>query len=269
MLIVCPSCASEYQIEASYLGASGRSVRCAACRGTWFVAPEADATEAGTPGPDASGAGAPADAAEAPAVIDQPMPRRRAARPARPASRLRLPRRVSPAAAAALAVLAVVPLALLGRTSVVQAMPRTAGLFARLGLPVNLRGIDLRDVAAYQTPAEGGAPARLVVEGDLVGVGRGRAAVAPIEVEVRDAGGHPLYRWTVPPPRAGLEAGETARFRASLSAPPAQGRGVEVRFAAAEAAPVPGAGPAHGAPKEQGSEPHGTAAPAGGKPAAH
>ena len=36
-----------------------------------------------------------------------------------------------------------------------------------------------------------------------------------------------------PPPRPSLEKGEIARFRASLSAPPAQGRSVRVHFAAA------------------------------------
>jgi len=111
-------------------------------------------------------------------------------------------------------------------------MPQTAGLFATIGLPVNLRGIDLRDVAAFQTAAEGGKPAQLVVEGDLVGRARGGAAVPPIEIEVRGEHGQALYRWRVPAPRASLGEGERARFRGSLSAPPAQGRGVEVRFAA-------------------------------------
>ena len=37
MLIVCPACASEYRIDAERVGTSGRSVRCAACRETWFI----------------------------------------------------------------------------------------------------------------------------------------------------------------------------------------------------------------------------------------
>lgn len=35
MLIVCPSCATSYMIEAASLGAGGRMVRCARCRATW------------------------------------------------------------------------------------------------------------------------------------------------------------------------------------------------------------------------------------------
>ena len=37
MLIVCPNCATSYQVEATSLGQTGRSVRCARCRNTWFA----------------------------------------------------------------------------------------------------------------------------------------------------------------------------------------------------------------------------------------
>lgn len=39
MLIVCPSCATSYQIDATSVGPSGRMVRCARCRATWFAGP--------------------------------------------------------------------------------------------------------------------------------------------------------------------------------------------------------------------------------------
>ena len=39
MLIVCPSCATSYQIDAGSVGATGRMVRCARCRATWFAGP--------------------------------------------------------------------------------------------------------------------------------------------------------------------------------------------------------------------------------------
>jgi predicted Zn finger-like uncharacterized protein len=38
MQIVCPNCATAYQVEPSSVGASGRSVRCARCRTVWFAA---------------------------------------------------------------------------------------------------------------------------------------------------------------------------------------------------------------------------------------
>ena len=37
MLIVCPNCTTCYRVEASLLGAAGRSVRCVRCRNVWFA----------------------------------------------------------------------------------------------------------------------------------------------------------------------------------------------------------------------------------------
>jgi predicted Zn finger-like uncharacterized protein len=37
MLIVCPNCATSYQVEPSSLGATGRSVRCVRCKKVWFA----------------------------------------------------------------------------------------------------------------------------------------------------------------------------------------------------------------------------------------
>jgi predicted Zn finger-like uncharacterized protein len=254
MLIVCPSCASEYQIDLDRVGSEGRSVRCAACRETWFISPdevsaalEAEMTAAmmaaAESGPDAvvdrASAQADLDAWEA-ALATEPEPsppvspsRAKAKRGAKPARAKGRPALASPGAALGLALVVGLGLAVLGRATIVRAMPQSAGLYARIGLPVNLRGLELRDVVAFQTPGEG-AQGQLVVEGDLLGVAAAGAEVPPIEVEVRDGRDQPLYRWRIAPPRASLEKSETARFRASLSAPPAQGRSVRVHFAAAE-----------------------------------
>jgi predicted Zn finger-like uncharacterized protein len=37
MLIVCPNCATSYQVEPQSLGPGGRSVRCARCQNQWFA----------------------------------------------------------------------------------------------------------------------------------------------------------------------------------------------------------------------------------------
>jgi predicted Zn finger-like uncharacterized protein len=37
LMIVCPNCATSYQIEPSSLGATGRSVRCVRCKQVWFA----------------------------------------------------------------------------------------------------------------------------------------------------------------------------------------------------------------------------------------
>src|SRR3982074_2794921 len=40
MLIVCPTCATPYQIQLAALGAAGRSVRCTKCKKTWVATPD-------------------------------------------------------------------------------------------------------------------------------------------------------------------------------------------------------------------------------------
>jgi predicted Zn finger-like uncharacterized protein len=243
VLIVCPACASQYRIDADRVGMEGRSVRCAACRETWYITPaDVLAGRAEELDIERFGADALADAAargmDAPgAVVDNvpPRPQRRPQRARGGAQDTAKVRRglagISPAAAAALVLMAALPLALLARSTVVRAMPQTAGLYARAGLPVNLRGLELRDVVAFSSPAESGRTAELVIEGDVVGLAKGGAPVTAIEVEVRDALDHALRSFTAPAPRPFLAEGESARFRASFPDAPAQGRSIQLRFA--------------------------------------
>ncbi|MCJ2091223.1 zinc-ribbon domain-containing protein [Methylobacterium sp. J-072] len=244
MLIVCPSCASEYRLEAGKVGMDGRSVRCAACRETWFLTPadvlaghEAELAEKGEAEPDPV-----ADAAwqEASATVraasdtSEPPPTRRRA-PVRPTRKgWRGIPGLSPSLAVGLTLLAALPLLCLARTSVVRVVPQSAALFARVGLPVNVRGIEIHDVVAFSTPAEDGRPAELVIEGDLVGIARTDVPVSALSVEIRDAGGRMIRTFPVAAPRAVLGTAERARFRGSLTSPPASGRAVVLRFADAE-----------------------------------
>ena len=241
MLIVCPSCASEYRLDAGKVGMEGRSVRCAACRETWFITPadvlaghEAELAERAEAEPDPV-----ADAAwqEASATVraatdapDPPRVRRRAPPRADRAKGWRSVQGLSPSLAVGLTLLAAVPLICLARDSVVRAVPQSAALFARVGLPVNLRGIEIRDVVAFSNPAE------LVVEGDLVGIARTDVPVVALSAEIRDAAGHVIRSFPVAPPRAVLGTAETARFRGTLISPPASGRAVVLHFADSEPA---------------------------------
>ena len=246
MLIVCPTCASAYRIDIDRVGMEGRSVRCAACRETWFITPaeilaahaaELGAADESEPDPVSDAAWQDAAAAVRVAAQDDraaepPMPQPTKRRgPSRPTKKKRAVPGLSPALALGLAALAALPLACLARTTVVRAFPQSAAFYARIGLPVNLRGIEIRDVVAFSIPAEDGRQAELVVEGDLLGVGRGDMPVGALVVAIRDASGHALKTFPVPPPRAVLGAGETARFRARLADPPDLGRGVELSFA--------------------------------------
>ena len=247
MLIVCPSCASEYMIDPGRLGGEGRTVRCAGCKSTWFVTaageePEAADAEAGENAPDASDADAVENAARLADQLESPgepsvetePDGQDAWTPAPPAP----PELAGSARASRLSALAVPSLALLvclalaaavwGRGAVVRVAPATAALYAGIGLPVNLRGLEFRGVRSEVVGA--GTDAVLVVEGEIANISGRDAAVPPIEIGLQAAEGQMLYRWSNEPPAQSLKEGDALSFRARLAAPPSEARQVLVRF---------------------------------------
>lgn len=265
MLIVCPSCASQYELDAAKLGPEGRKVRCAKCKTQWHVDSSSDLPP--PPSPEetqallaeeleraaAIDAEVTAVAAEAERLIaasdEAPLeppavepPRRK---PAKGKGKGKLPKASLPAMDKAVAVpaaIAAVGLVLLlglvwQRQAAVRAAPQLASLFAAIGMPVNVQGLTLGGIDSGLI--EDGSNRFLVVEGDVTNVAKGKTQVPPIQVAVRDEAGQTLYTWTTEPPRSTLEPAELMRFRARLASPPEKGRTVQVRFAAAkDAAPA-------------------------------
>jgi predicted Zn finger-like uncharacterized protein len=259
MLIVCPSCASEYMIDPGRLGAEGRNVRCAKCKETWFVAPEPAEPEPAEPETDTAIDGSPdpasmeeaappqegVDAQEQFSSARSETPQENEYPASRAEDRLRAAARAAAhtsggprrrfAATGPLLCLAAVILAgsaYWGRTHVVRAFPAAAALYAGVGLPINLRGLEFRAVRS-ELLADGG-DTFLVVEGEVANISGRDAPVPPIEIGLRGAEGQMLYTWTNTPPRPTLTASDTAPFRARLAAPPAEARQVLVRFAAGQ-----------------------------------
>lgn len=252
MLIVCPSCASQYELDAAKLGPEGRKVRCAGCKTAWHVAPEAvfpqppseeetqallaeELERAAAIDAEITALAAEAEAKaaiETPGVVAEAAPparRRRGAGKARAIKdRPERKRGVALPAAAAVAGLALLGLAAWQRNAVVRTAPQLAGVFETVGLPVNVRGLRLSAVESGLV--EDGANRFLVVEGDVTNITRSKATVPLIEVAVKDAAGATLYTWTTEPPRGSLEPAELVRFRARLASPPEKGQSVRVRF---------------------------------------
>lgn len=298
MQIVCPSCATSYDVDAASLLPNGRQVRCVRCRAVWRAAlSQADklmaaaAAIAPTRAMAEATAGSfaaepeiaerqpaendviavPADfsagepAAETNAIVDesaaaveveapplapvdldgQPVEvaaedHAEVAEPAfedietYAARRDKGGRRFSPRwplsnlQSVILALLVIDAIVVGWRNDFVRVFPQTASFYATLGLPVNLRGVIINDIATT-TEQHDGVPI-LVVEGNVVNDTRRIADVPRLKFVVRNAANEEIYSWTAVPPRATLSPGETVAFRSRLASPPPDGRDVLVRF---------------------------------------
>lgn len=253
MLIVCPSCASEYEVDPVLLGPNGRKMRCASCREVFFATPNGadenafdddmefdpddpvaaslarrmgrggrDLSVDASSGSGAQAGGKPADGARARRGPDFAALSRRFSQAARG-----LPLTL---------ILAVIVVggalgALLGRESIVRTAPTAALLYELAGMPVNLRGLELIEVTSGRGLEAGGEI--LTVEGLIANRTDRSHMVPPVSVILRDAEGRPLYSWEVQAPRATLHPGENVAFRARLVAPPPEARQVLVRFSPA------------------------------------
>lgn len=254
MLIVCPSCASRYELDAAKLGPAGRKVRCASCQTLWHVEPGEAFPEA--PSAEDTQALLNEELQRAAAIEEQitavaaeheaqpggepvqddgmvrPAPRKRGSggktRKSPSRSGGGTLRGMAAPAAVALGGIVLICGLVWQRNLAVRAAPQLAAVFETLGLPVNVRGLSLSSVESGLV--QDGQGRFLVVEGDVTNISRGVTAMPPIEVAVKDAAGQTLYTWTTDPPRPNLEPSELVRFRARLAAPPDAGKSVRVRF---------------------------------------
>lgn len=312
MLIVCPSCATSYDVEPASLGAHGRQVRCVRCRTVWRaelnraaqltaaaealspdepafppplvasaeaaastssdnaaleaaaaeqpdsvggenlaeqpdpapaeVAAEADPGAAETiPAPEAETAEmdapplAPADFDAGRALFDvdaQHAPTEdvetAAARRARPGGRRLQWPSLSRLQALILGLLIIDAMLIGWRADVVRLLPQTASLYGSIGMPVNLRGLNLEDLS-ITTEMHDGVPI-LVVRGKIVNVTGAIVEVPRLKLVVRDAARREIYSWTVAPSAARLRPYRSTEFSSRLASPPAGSKDVMVRF---------------------------------------
>jgi predicted Zn finger-like uncharacterized protein len=146
--------------------------------------------------------------------------KRRARRP------LVLSRHALPAAICALIL--VIFCLVAARQQLVRILPQTASLYARIGLPVNLRGLAFENIKTTREVQEG-VP-MLIVEGEIVGTTGRHTEVPRLRFAVVDSSGKEIYAWTARPARTLLPPGETLPFRSRLASPPSDANGISVRF---------------------------------------
>lgn len=219
MLIVCPTCANEYTIETDRIGPTGRVVRCAACRGAWFVPPvEKPEGQAVSEKP----------AADPDAALRARLRASGASVQPRRPSRLPLVATIGLAAALALAVGL--------RSTVVKAVPESEAAFAAIGLPVNLVGLQIGGVTSELADSADGRV--LLIHGEIVNDASHVVRIPPLALTIEGEPGEMLYTWSDRTDRGELPPHDRRRFQAKLSSPPPDGRRVTVSFSLKAAGPA-------------------------------
>lgn len=179
---------------------------------------------------------APRTAAEPPVAEPPPTPeqkvangklekRQRAAARKLPAARLFRVIRIG----AVLLLCALIAGGLIFRTEIVKVAPEMAGVYAALGLGVNVVGLEFTDVSTLMSRR--GDSEVISVTAKIRGVEPRRVVVPPVVVSLLDAEGASIYQWSVVPPASDVEPGEAIDFSAELAGPPKGATQLRLGFA--------------------------------------
>ena len=209
MILSCPSCETRYVVPDSAIGATGRKVRCASCRFSWFQEPPA--LDLKTEAPPASAA--PLHRAEPATVpsygevepVHVPEPEPEAAYPEDSFTR---PRRnparkwmVIAIVAALLMVAAIVAIQYFGLPQLSQ----------RIGIPVEAgEALVLTGTADRRWLASGNE--LLEVRGEISNPTDEVQTVPQIRAELKDAQGRVVYGWSIAPPVRAIQPGGRVNF---------------------------------------------------------
>lgn len=114
------------------------------------------------------------------------------------------------------------------RERIVGWAPQSAGFYAAIGLPVNLRGLVFEDIRSSEE-IHNKVPV-LVVEGKIVNVTDRTVEVPRLRFALRNKDGLEIYAWTALSEPRLLAAGERSPFRSQLASPPREAHDIVVRF---------------------------------------
>ena len=126
-------------------------------------------------------------------------------------------------------LVAVIGGGVLFRTDIVRMVPDLAGLYAAMGLKVNVVGLDFSEVSTLLSRK--GDTDVLTVNATIYGVEPRRVLVPPVVVTLLGSDNKPVYAWSVAPKQRDLEPGEAIGFSAELAAPPDDAKQVRLGFA--------------------------------------
>lgn len=227
MILSCPACRTRYIVPDSAVGATGRQVRCASCRHSWFQDPPSlDLVERAAKPVVVAPVVPPAPT---PATVREPEVRETVADdydayahepPFRPR---RNPARTWTAIAIAVA------LALVAGAGATwwYGPSRVAALF---GFSAGEFDTPLIIMPRAMEPQIKGANTVLPVSGRIVNPSDTSQPLFDILVEVRDPQGRSVYSWTIPRPAATIPARGQVSFESATVNPPKNGTKLKFTF---------------------------------------
>lgn len=124
--------------------------------------------------------------------------------------------------------LTLVMVLVLMRDTLVKQSPDLASLYQMVGLDVNLRGLEFRNLRTFMEVEDGRRV--LVVEGSIRNLQEETNSVPAVRLSIRSADMQEVYAWTVEPRTKSLNALDETRFRTILADPPEGASDIQVRF---------------------------------------
>lgn len=120
--------------------------------------------------------------------------------------------------AALVSVVALVGTALGLRTDIVRIWPPLAGLYAAIGLPVNVVGLTFEDTKTLSSLR--GGQTVMQVSAKIRSIAGKTVRVPPVLVSLLSDKGVVLYEWTMAPNVPEMEPGEVQDFATEVHSPP-------------------------------------------------
>jgi hypothetical protein len=135
-------------------------------------------------------------------------------------------------AALLLAALSPFGLAFAMPETTVKIAPATIRVFDKIGVPINIYGLELRRIDRQHMMVDG---VRVIaIKGDIVNVRDSERKVPSLRFTLKDKANRPVYAWTLDATIRPLRPGESSSFVTRVASPPEAAADIEIRFAHAD-----------------------------------